>query len=109
MLHNGRWKLHSGSQNGILQNILIEFMFPAYVNIPCVLGIEDKVTVVALVSSWEMDVFNVACEGVPPCGCLVTDSTLVSHHTSLLLYPLNILYQTLLVSRIVSCKKRVKP
>jgi len=102
MLHNGRWKLHGGSQNGILQNILIEFMFPAYVNIPCVLRIEDKVTVIALVSSGEMDVFNVTCQSVPPCRCLVTDSTLVSNHTSLLLNPLNILNQTLLVARIVS-------
>ena len=84
-------------------------MFPAYVYIPCVLGIEDKVTVVALVSSWEVDVFDVARQSVSPCRCLVTDSTLVSHHTSLLLYSLNILYQTLLVGRIISCKKYVKP
>ena len=82
-------------------------MFPAYVNIPSVLRIEDKVTVVALVSSGEMDVFNVARQSVSSCGCLVTDSTLVSNHTSLLLDSLNILYQTLLVSRIVPCKKHV--
>ena len=83
-------------------------MFPAYVNVSSVLRIEDKVTVVALVSSWEMDVFDVARQSVSPCRCLVTDSTLVSHHTSLLLYSLNVLYQTLLVGRIVSCKKHVK-
>ena len=84
-------------------------MFPAYVNVSSVLRIEDKVTVVALVSSWEVDVFDVARQSVSPCRCLVTDSTLVSHHTSLLLNSLNILYQTLLVGRIVSCKKYVKP
>ena len=39
MLHNGRWILHGGSQNWILQNILIELMFPSYVNIPGVLRI----------------------------------------------------------------------
>ena len=79
-------------------------MFPAYVNVSSVLRIEDKVTVVALVSSWEMDVFDVARQSVSPCRCLVTDSTLVSHHPSLLLNSLNILYQTLLVTGIISCK-----
>ena len=79
-------------------------MFPAYVYIPCVLGIEDKVTVVALVSSREVNVFNVARQSVSPCRCLMTDLTLVSHHTSILLNTLNILYQTLLVTGIISCK-----
>ena len=104
MLHNRQWILHGGSQNGILQNVLVELMLPAYVYIPSVLRIEDKFTVVALVSSGEMDVFDVARQSVSPCRCLVTDSTLVSHYTSLLLYSLNILNQALLVSRIVSCK-----
>ena len=81
-------------------------MFPAYVNIPSVLRIEDKVTVVALVSSREVDIFNVARQSVSPCGSLVADSTLVSNHASFLFHSLNILYQTLLVSRIVACKKK---
>ena len=79
-------------------------MFPAYVNIPSVLRIEDKVTVVALVRSGKMDVFDVARQCVSPCRCLVTDLTLVSHHTSILLDALDILYQTLLVTGIIPCK-----
>ena len=79
-------------------------MLPAYVYIPCVLGIEDKVTVVALVSSREVNVFNVARQSVSSRRCLMTDLTLVSHHTSILLNALNILYQTLLVTGIIPCK-----
>ena len=99
------WRLYSWSHYWIGQNILVEFMFPAYVYIPCVLGIEDQVTVVALVSSRKVNVFNVARQGVSPCRCLVTDLTLVCHHTSILLNALDILYQTLLVTGIISCKK----
>ena len=79
-------------------------MFSSYVYIPCVLRIEDKVAVIALVSSGEMDVFDVACKSVPPCRCLMTDSTFVSHHTTVLLNAFNKLDQTLLVTRIMSCK-----
>ena len=80
-------------------------MLPANVDIPGVLRVEDKVAVVALVCAGEVDVFNVAGQGVSAGGCLLADTALVSHHSTLLFHPFHILDKTLLVHRRISCRR----